>query len=154
LNDEALVAAFDTLGRDQTDAYVTHPVLRTETCGIMLVSFIAGGGVGLHDHPDQSGFILCCRGRVNVDAYDVLPDPPLRLRRVSVVSAGVGDCASLTPGRGNVHRLQCPESTWLVDIFTPPLTAEARARSRAFALGDEVTPEIFSARLLVERSAS
>ena len=152
--DEALVERFEALSHGQRDHYVTQPVLRTATCGIMLVSFIAGGGVGLHDHPDQSGFILCCRGQMKVDAYDVVSDAPLRLKRACEVEASTGDCISLTPTRGNIHRLQCTEPTWLVDIFTPPLSAEGYARVRAFALGDEVEPGVYLSSLLAERSLS
>ena len=146
LADPTLEARFEGLERGLEDAYVTERVAKRDTCGLMLVSFVAGGRVGLHDHPEQSGFILCVGGQIEVDAFDVLPGAPPRLRRVFCGSLGPGDTASLTPERANVHRLHCPIATRLVDVFTPPLTDALRATSRSFALMEEGEPGVFSAR--------
>ena len=147
LQDAALIDRFEVLSHGQSTAYVTSPVVKTPTCGMMLVSLVAGGSVGLHDHPEQSGFILCVRGQMQVDAYDELSDAPPRLRHTFRVQAGAGDCVSLTPTRDNIHRLDCSQPTWLVDVFTPPLTEEGRARVRAYTLGAEVAPGEFLASL-------
>ena len=145
LHDAALVDRFEVLSHGQITAYVTSPVVKTPTCGMMLVSLVAGGKVGLHEHPAQSGFILCVRGQMQVDAYDELSDAPLRLRHTVRVQASAGDCVSLTPTRDNIHRLDCTQPTWLVDVFTPPLTEHARAGVRAFTLGEAVGPGEFLA---------
>ena len=147
LGDPTLAARFDRLERGLTGPYITEPVAKSETCGIMLVSLMAGGGVDLHEHPEQSGFILCIEGHLDVEAFDVMPQPPLRLRRVFNGSLGPGGSASLTPDRANVHGLHCPVATRLVDVFTPPLTDALRATCRRFSLVDECEPGVFSARL-------
>lgn len=141
LSDPTLVARFRALSRDQRAPYVTDQVVETPTCGIMLVSFRADGEVGLHDHPDQSGFILCCRGHMKVEAYDAVGEAPLRLRLAVRTEAGPGDYVSLTPTRGNIHGLECTEPTWLIDVFTPPLSEAGRARVRGYVLGPEIAPD-------------
>jgi len=151
LADPSLVDAFERLARGQEEPYLTHTVRHTSRCRIILVSLVAEGYVGLHEHPDQGGFILCCRGQVNVDAFDLLPGASVRLRRAYAVEARAGDTTSLTPERANVHRLFCPEPTWLVDVFTPPLSEAGRASCRAFGLDDEVAPGIFNARITPTR---
>ena len=153
LNDEILVGRFETLSQGQEAPYVTQPVLKTPTCGIMLVSLVAEGSVGLHDHPEQIGFIVCCRGQMTVDAYDATDGEPLSLRRTARMHARPGDCVSLTPTRGNIHRLDCTQPTWLVDVFAPPLTEEARAHVRSFVLGEEVGPGEYLASLLPRPSS-
>ena len=151
LEDPALAARFDALEPRRVGDYVTAPVTRTDTIGVMRVNLRAGGRVGLHDHPRQSGFILCCAGRVEVDAFDVATEVPLRLRRVFEGTLGPGDTASLTPQRGNVHRLSCPTATRLVDVFTPPTTDAIRHAGRSFAQLEETEPGTFAARLTAER---
>ncbi len=151
LADPSLVSTFEDLSRDQEAPYLTHTVAHTARCRVILVSLVAEGHVGLHEHPDQGGFILVCRGHVEIDAFDLLPGPPIRLRRAYAVVGRAGDAATLTPKRANVHRLFCPEPTWLVDVFTPPLSEEARASCRAFGLDEEVAPGLFDARITPTR---
>ena len=143
LDDPALRARFDLLAEHRVDDYATDPVSETDTIGVMLVSMKPGGRIGLHEHPRQSGLMACHTGRVRVDAFDVLEDP-LRLRRVFEGTLGAGDMASLTPARGNVHRLRSLEETFLIDVFTPPATEAMRRSCRAFDLLEEVEPGVFS----------
>jgi len=147
-SDPALIAAFDELAADQWQPYVTQRMGWSATCGVVLISLLPDCRVGLHDHPQQSGVILCCGGHVAIEAFDVLPDPPLRLQRCASVSLREGGATHLTPAQGNVHRLFCPEATRLVDVFTPPLTDELRAMGRRFSLGSELEAGVFAATAL------
>ena len=137
-NDPDLTALFHTLETGQTEDYRTAQIAKTETCGVMLVTLRAGGRVGLHEHPEQSGFILCYGGRVDVDAFDIESEDPLHLRQVFSSSLTPGQTASLTPDRQNIHRLHCPHATRQVDVFTPPLSDVLREGCRSFVLLEAV----------------
>ena len=145
LSDPTLVARFEALERGQAQDYLTDTVVETESGGVMLVSLLAGGGVGLHNHPHQSGFVLCCRGEVAVDTFEIASREPLQLRQRASGALGPGQTASLTPTRENLHRLHCPVATRLVDVFTPPLTESMRKNCRMFHLERETEPGLFLA---------
>ena len=76
--DGELISLFESLEKRREKHYATMGIGETETCAIMLISMAEGCRVGLHDHPNQSGFILCYGGTVEIDAYDLAKeDPPL-----------------------------------------------------------------------------
>ena len=91
---------------------------------ITLLEFEAGEKIPLHDHPDMSGVILCTKGNIAIDNFDLLPkksaNKKLLLKESSSVIMKPGMVGSLSSTRGNIHSLKANEFTRLIDVFTPP----------------------------------
>ena len=89
-----------------------------------MLEFEPGEVIGLHDHPDMTGVIMCCSGRVEVENYTLLDERSasgnylLRREAETVMSAGV--IGTLTATTRNIHSLRATEFTQMLDVFTPP----------------------------------
>jgi len=145
INDPKLTAQFEVLEKRNT-GYVTKSVIATQTCGMMLLAMSPGIKAGLHDHPNQSGFILCCEGKAIIRAFDFEKNDPILLRHVETAEIEPGECSFLTPNLRNVHSLTCPVRTRIVDIFTPPLRKDLGECCQGYELLEELKPGIFTAR--------
>ena len=108
---------------------------------VAMLTFEPGERIGLHDHPDMTGVILCTRGEVAVTHYDKLAETSdagnalLREERHIVMSAG--NSVSLTADKGNIHTLEANRFTRMIDIFTPPYDADRIERSRYYRKNSE-----------------
>ena len=91
---------------------------------ITLLEFETGEKIPLHDHPDMSGVILCAKGSIDIDNFDLLAsksfNKKLLLRQTDSVTMKPGMVGSLSSTKGNIHSLRAREFTRLIDIFTPP----------------------------------
>ena len=144
--DSDLVDLFERLERNRISDYSTMGICKSKSCGIMLISLKKGCKVGLHDHPNQSGFILCYGGKVEIEAFDVENIKPPILRHAGIVELSPGANSFLTPIRRNVHSLKCPEETRLIDVFTPPLRTDLGEHCQGYSLQQELEPGLFTAR--------
>ena len=138
-SDPALRARFEALERSGCEDYAVDTAHECAACRILLVVLAPGGGVGLHDHDNESGLILCCEGAVAVEAFDRLGGAPARLRRAARETLAPGGQATLTRARGNIHRLDSAGGAWLVDVFAPPPIT-----CRPYALGEALAPGVFA----------
>ena len=124
------------------DGYVsvlgTFPELTTVHEGghfeVATLEFDAGDEIGLHNHPDMTGVILCLTGKMHVEGFDLLEDLSadgnLLLERVDNLTLVSGDHCTLTADRGNIHSVVALEFTQLLDVFTPPYDDEKLLRYR------------------------
>ena len=103
---------------------------------VVILEFEPGDEIGLHDHPDMTGVILCVGGSMEIDNFDEVDlaneDGDLFVRRISKVTLSPGDVATLTAIRGNIHSLRAEEFIQLLDVFTPPYNDGRSDRSRWF----------------------
>ncbi|MCP4500161.1 MAG: hypothetical protein GY822_09400 [Deltaproteobacteria bacterium] len=84
-----------------------------------------GECIHLHDHPNMTGVIFALAGQIQIDAYDVVEKPSderesFVLRQGATGIIREGEAGHLTPSRGNVHRVEALEDTYLLDVFCPP----------------------------------
>ena len=104
---------------------------------ITLLEFEAGEKIPLHNHPDMSGVILCVKGNIAIDNFDLLPkkseNERLLLKQTDSVIMKPGMVGSLSSTRGNIHSLKATEFTRLIDIFTPPYDKRRIKDSRYFS---------------------
>gem|GEM_PF-360456 len=127
----ALYANYVNAARDFPELTTVHEGGFFE---VATLQFEPGEHIPLHNHPDMTGVIFCLSGRMDVEAFDLLPetsdDGNLLLRRVEETTLVPGEFATLTAGRGNIHALTAREFTELLDVFTPPYDDARIARYR------------------------
>ena len=106
----------------------------------MLIVLPASAEIGLHNHPEQSGFIYCIQGQARVEAYDEKSATATNaiLKRVYASTLRKGDHAFLLPDKANIHSLKAEEVTLLIDIFIPPLRDENRHLTRRYNLESHI----------------
>ena len=118
---------------------------------ISLVEFDKGEVIEHHDHPEMTGVILCAKGKLKVDNYDVFtPEEAceeggeeedkgdsLLLKRVGRAQLKRGDVSTLTSKQRNIHRVSADHFCQVIDIFTPPYDRERIRKSRWFDVDDE-----------------
>jgi cysteamine dioxygenase len=116
---------------------------------VSLLEFEPGERIGLHDHPDMTGCILCSEGSAVVRNFTLLPQESLmpqkknakvQLRQESVVTMTPGVSGMLTSTTANIHDLVANSFTRLIDVFTPPYNDDRSRRSRWFDL-DQTPPK-------------
>jgi len=109
---------------------------------ITLLEFEPGEKIPLHDHPDMSGVILCAKGNIEIDNFDLLKNKSsnkkLLLKQTSSVVMKPGMVGSLSSTRGNIHSLKAKEFTRLIDIFTPPYDKRRIKESHYFTKSDKI----------------
>ncbi len=137
LDDPDLLALYS----DYADRVRDFPEITTvednDLFEVSVLQFEAGDVIPLHDHPDMTGVILCVRGAVDIENFDVLDEASasgrLLLRRASQGTLRAGEVGTLTVDAGNVHTLTATEFTELLDVFTPGYNRDRALRSRYFA---------------------
>ena len=124
------------------DGYATagelFPELQTVHEGgyfeVASLEFDAGDEIGLHNHPDMTGVILCLSGQIDVEAFNLQEGESesgaLLLERVVQRRLEAGDYCTLTATQGNIHSLRAQSFTQLLDVFTPPYDSERLTRYR------------------------
>ncbi|MEE2645492.1 MAG: hypothetical protein VYD19_11215 [Myxococcota bacterium] len=124
------------------DGYATagelFPELQTVHDGgyfeVASLEFDPGDEIGLHNHPDMTGVILCLSGRIDVEAFNLQEGESesgaLLLERVVQRRLEAGDYCTLTASQGNIHSLRAQSFTQLLDVFTPPYDSERLTRYR------------------------
>ena len=124
--DHTVLRLFQSMEARPVADYQTHMLLDEADCRIMLILLQKEGEVGLHNHPNQHGFIYCYRGSVLIEAFEErsATESEAVLARVFRKKLGAGDSAFLTPKKQNIHRLFGTECVWLIDVFIPPLQEE------------------------------
>ena len=134
LNDPTVAALFaDYLNRHQSFPEITT-VHHEAAFEVSLLTFEPGESIGLHDHPDMTGVIMCHSGEVQVDNYNLLLEKSQSgnhlLQRIGQETMVAGSVATLTADRGNIHALKTSTLTRMIDIFTPPYDDLSIAASR------------------------
>ena len=138
-------------------SYRTHMVFDDATCRIMLVLLQHGAEIGLHNHPEQYGFIYCYQGSVFVEAFDECSSTAdtAVLKHQFSTSLTVGQHVHLTPKKANIHRLLGESTAYLLDVFMPPrLTANSELCRRYERPHEELGDDLFLARIIPRTSAS
>ena len=94
-----------------------------ESFQVSTLEFEANEVIGLHDHPEMTGVILCCGGKLETENYTLLEESSesggLLLRQDSRIVMTPGSIATLTSTTRNIHSLRATEFTRLIDVFTP-----------------------------------
>ena len=130
---------FDKLYRDEKKLFE-----------ISLVEFDQGEVIGHHDHPEMTGVLLCGKGKLDVENFDILEpekkdqvaDEHLLLKRSGKATLKRGNVSTLTSKKSNIHRVSAEKFCQVIDIFTPPYDAKRIRNSRWF----EVDAEEFEGR--------
>ena len=125
-------AKFESFYDDYVNAKGLFPEIASVHQGghfaVATLEFNAGDRIRLHNHPDMTGVILCLKGSIDVEAFDLLNQKSaaghLLLEQVFRGRLQSGEYATLTAKRGNVHGLIAQEYTELLDVFTPPYDSE------------------------------
>lgn len=111
-------------------------LVRTPRAQLSLLLLPAGTVIPLHDHPGHV-WTRALRGRVRLESWDWLgpPAPPEALaRRNGERWLEPGAAAQVAgPLAGNVHRLECPGPSVLLDLFAPPYDETAGRPCRYWA---------------------
>ena len=144
-DDQSLFKLFTSMDRDRVLPYRTHLLLEEDSCKVMLILLQKGAEVGLHNHPNQHGFIYCLQGPVLVEAFDEhsATQEEAVLKRVLHRALNKGEHTYLTPNRANIHSLYGLKKSFLLDIFMPPLHDDFRDLCRRYErpheeLGEEL----------------
>ena len=117
------------------------PQIRTAVDGgdysVSVLQFAPGDSIALHNHPRMTGVILCLTGAVEVESYTLLEGlseaGEQRMKQDIKTVLRPGDHATLTATRGNIHGLEAREWCELLDVFTPPYTADRAEEYSWFA---------------------
>ncbi len=108
---------------------------------VAVLQFEAGDTIGLHDHPDITGVLMCVTGAVEVESFNLLEECSVRgnplLEHVETVTLAGGQIGTLTTVQKNIHALRAPVFTRLLDVFTPPYNDDRVQRSRWFVRSQE-----------------
>lgn len=112
-------------------------LVRTPRAQLSLLLLPAGTVIPLHDHPNMHVWTRALRGRVRVESWDWLgpPAPPEAAARHTGerwLEPGETTLAA-DPLRGNLHRLECPTPSVLLDLFAPPYDETAGRPCRYWA---------------------
>ena len=136
LDDPVVVGAFADYANQVIDFPEIAPVYSGPLFEVVTLEFEPGEEIGLHDHPDMTGVILCVTGSVEIDNFDQVEpsqnENQFLLKRSAKQTLYPGDVATLTATRGNIHSLRATEFTQLLDVFTPPYNDDRSERSRWF----------------------
>lgn len=125
--DRDLLDAIDALdGRhaDATGPWSALTLYEDDRCEVALFAVSAGDAIPLHDHPGMTVHQRVLRGAVAVESWDLLPEDggegwPARRLPAVVCDAGSG-VVTLSPTRGNLHRVRAREDAVFVDVLAPP----------------------------------
>ena len=140
INDTKIVAFIENYNNYNTNFPEIRTIHRKSEFQVSLIEFEADEVIPLHDHPDMTGVIICTHGEIEVTHYDKLnerseQDLPL-LQKERQLTMTLGDTASLTVNRGNIHELHAKEFTRMIDVFTPPYNRDRSTRSRYYWIGE------------------
>ena len=138
--DRHLASRFAHLQKYRHLPYVTDVCIDTDTCKLMLVLLQSETEIGLHNHPNQSGFIYCCQGEIQVDAFDEHSATARSaiLQQAYSTTLHAGDDAFLLPDNANIHRLKALTGSLLIDIFIPPPKEEDSHLCRRYELQEQI----------------
>ncbi len=125
-------AKFESFYDDYVNAKGLFPEIASVHQGghfaVATLEFDAGDRIRLHNHPDMTGVILCLKGAVEVEAFNLLERKStggnLLLEQVFQDRLESGGFATLTATHGNIHSLIAQEYTELLDVFTPPYDSD------------------------------
>ena len=70
LDDPVVVGAFADYANQVIDFPEIAPVYSGPLFEVVTLEFEPGEEIGLHDHPDMTGVILCVTGSVEIDNFD------------------------------------------------------------------------------------
>ena len=133
-SDSVIAGALASMERRQA-AFHSHSVITRMTprktavapivpFEILLLTLDSGYSIPCHDHPGSSVASICLGGVARVANYDLAGaanGPILKMRSRSTI--GPSQTATLTEQKGNIHTITAVQSTELLDVFCPPLTA-------------------------------
>ncbi len=155
LNDQDITKYFTNYKNRRLNFPEFTKMHKEKSFQITLLEFEAGEKIPLHDHPDMSGVILCTKGNIAIDNFDLLSkksvNNKLLLKQTDSVVMQLGMVGSLSSTRGNIHSLKANEFTRLIDIFTPPYDKRRIKESHYFAKNNNPykgTKGIFEAKYM------
>ncbi|MFT4546799.1 MAG: hypothetical protein ACI8XO_004482 [Verrucomicrobiales bacterium] len=125
---------------------------------ISLVQFDEGEVIAHHDHPEMTGVLLCGKGKLSVENFDLLEeeaegdgsdcgdeaaaevkeDDRVLLKRSGKATLKRGDVSTLTSKKSNIHRVSAKKFCQVIDLFTPPYDQKRIRESRWFEVDDGV----------------
>lgn len=155
--DRTVMELFQHMLENPVRPYQTYMVFDDATCRIMLVLLQHGAEIGLHNHPEQYGFIYCYQGSVFVEAFDECSSTAgtAVLKRQWSTSVTVGQHVHLTPKKANIHRLLGESTAYLLDVFIPPLAAVNSGLCRRYGNPhEELGDDLCLARIISHTAAS
>jgi hypothetical protein len=138
-------AEFASLYDGYVDSLGKFPEIDTAHDGVyfevVTLEFKEGSEIGLHNHPDMTGVILCLSGEITIESYNLLEDLSdagnLLIEQLEKTTLTAGDFATLTANRGNIHSLQTSQYAALLDVFTPPYDEERLQKYRSYERSTE-----------------
>ena len=132
--DADLNTLFEELQKDNTDSYKTYLSLDNSDCRIMLILLQSDTNIGLHNHPNQSGFLYCFQGSVHIEAYDEQSSSETTaiLEQIYTKTLHRGSYAFLLPDYANIHSLHARTKAMLIDVFIPPPQLEYQHLNRRY----------------------
>ena len=97
-----------------------QPLYKSKQLVAFIIKIKAGAEIMPHNHPKMVGVIQILEGEVKITTYKT----PARsnvafLELDQEQNLQTGDTASLTPTRGNFHRVVAVQNSYLLDILTP-----------------------------------
>ena len=117
---------------------------------VVTLEFEASSEIGLHNHPDMTGVILCLSGEVEVESYNLVSEEDAQgtvlIEQIEKITLRPGMFTTLTADRGNIHSLRANQYTALLDVFTPPYDEERLQHYKNYERSQEsVEGNIFEA---------
>ncbi len=97
-----------------------QPLYKSKQLVAFVIKISAGTEIMPHNHPKMVGVIRVLEGEVKVTTFKTPKHSNVAfLERDLEVDLQAGDTASLTPTRGNFHRILAVQNSYLLDILTP-----------------------------------
>jgi len=149
--DPDLESVRKTVTTPTDEPYISECVHRAPGLQISVIKLPQDGYIGLHDHPQMTGVILCLSGQLRVESYDLVDNVTgadhVMLRLISDAILLPGQVGTLTSQRGNIHRLTPDNSAVeLIDIFHPGYTPARLAAASGYVIEEGSGNSLFRAR--------
>jgi PCO_ADO len=108
------------------------------TFELALLRLPKGHELPTHNHPRMAGALVCARGRMSLEKYQVLSAEAhaghWNLRQTYNDAVVAGSVSSLTSERENVHRIIALEDTLMLDVFLPGYDTDRIEQTHYFKL--------------------
>ncbi|KEQ18718.1 hypothetical protein GZ78_00980 [Endozoicomonas numazuensis] len=127
-------------------------VFKDDKFDVVIIEFLKGDKIPLHNHPDMTGVILCLDGEVRIEIFNPVENngsfSGTFIQLKEAITLTKGNFSTLTTQRGNIHSLEATQDCILLDVFTPPYRGDRLERYRWYtrsSLPEPNSPNIYKA---------